>query len=66
MGVADEAKGRLKEAVGAVTDDDRLRREGKADRAAGKVKDAIDTVKEKASDAVDAIKGRADRSGKRH
>lgn len=64
VGVADETKGRVKEAAGALTDDDRLRREGKADRAAGKMKDAINTVKEKATDAIDAVKGRADRSGK--
>ncbi|HMU25880.1 MAG TPA: CsbD family protein [Solirubrobacterales bacterium] len=47
----DEAKGRVKEAAGAITDDDELKNEGKADRAASsvkeKVEDAVDTVKEK-------------------
>jgi uncharacterized protein YjbJ (UPF0337 family) len=38
----DEAKGRTKEAAGAVTDDKGLKREGKADRAKSSVKDAVD------------------------
>jgi uncharacterized protein YjbJ (UPF0337 family) len=42
----DEAKGRAKEAVGDLTDNDRLKREGKVDRAGAE-------VKEKADDAVD-------------
>lgn len=53
-GKTDELKGRVKEAAGAITDDDRLRREGKADQAAGKVKQqvekAVDTAKEKLED----------------
>jgi uncharacterized protein YjbJ (UPF0337 family) len=44
---SDEAKGRVKEAVGDLTDDDELKQEGKADRAAGKVKGAVDDVKDK-------------------
>ena len=43
----DEAKGRAKEAAGALTDNDDLKREGKVDKAAGKVKDAVDNVKDK-------------------
>jgi Tfp pilus assembly protein PilN len=38
-GSGDEAKGRLKEAGGALTGDDSLKREGKVDKASGKVKD---------------------------
>ncbi len=49
-GGADEAKGRIKQAVGDLTDDDDLRREGKVDEAAGKVKDAVDKVKDKLTD----------------
>jgi uncharacterized protein YjbJ (UPF0337 family) len=53
-GKADEIKGRVKEAAGAITDDDKLRREGKVDQAAGKVKQAA----EKAVDAVkNAVQG---------
>jgi uncharacterized protein YjbJ (UPF0337 family) len=44
----DEAKGRAKEAVGAVTDDKGLKREGKADQAKSSVKGAVDTVAERA------------------
>ena len=36
----DEAKGRVKEAAGDLTGDKSLKNEGKADRAAGKAKDA--------------------------
>ena len=39
-GKADEVKGRIKEAAGALTGKDKLREEGKTDRAAGKVTQA--------------------------
>jgi uncharacterized protein YjbJ (UPF0337 family) len=58
-GKADEVKGRIKEAAGAITDDDKLRREGKTDQAVGKVKQAIDKVAEKTKDAVDRAKNAA-------
>ena len=48
----DELKGRAKEAAGDLTDDDSLKREGKADRASGKAKDAVDSVTDKVKDAV--------------
>jgi uncharacterized protein YjbJ (UPF0337 family) len=51
-GKADEIKGRVKEAAGAVTDDDRLRREGKIDQAAGKTKQAVEKVVDKAKEAI--------------
>ena len=56
MGNIDDAKGRVKEAAGDLTDNDRLKREGKADQVAGKVKDTIDDVKEKVEDVVDDVK----------
>jgi uncharacterized protein YjbJ (UPF0337 family) len=56
----DDAKGRLKEAAGALTDDDRLRREGKADQLSGKVKDVAERLKDKVDDAVDGLRDRAD------
>ncbi len=40
-GKADVVKGRIKEAAGALTGNDRLREEGKADQAVGKVKQAV-------------------------
>jgi uncharacterized protein YjbJ (UPF0337 family) len=51
-GKADELKGRVKEAAGAVTDDDELRREGKVDQAAGKTKQAVEKVVDKAKDVL--------------
>jgi uncharacterized protein YjbJ (UPF0337 family) len=49
---ADDVKGRVKEAVGAATDNDDLEREGKADRLADKVKGVVDDVKEKVEDVL--------------
>jgi uncharacterized protein YjbJ (UPF0337 family) len=51
-GTTDKAKGRVKEAAGALTDDDKLRREGKLDQTVGKVKDAADKVADKVRDTV--------------
>jgi uncharacterized protein YjbJ (UPF0337 family) len=49
-GKTDEVKGRIKEAAGALTGNDKLRDEGKIDQAVGKTKQAVqkaaDTVKE--------------------
>jgi uncharacterized protein YjbJ (UPF0337 family) len=52
-GKMDDLKGRAKEAAGDLTDDDDLKREGKVDRAAGKVKETLDDAKEKGEDLVD-------------
>ncbi len=53
----DKAKGTVKENVGDATDNERLEREGKMDRAGADVKekanDAVDTVKDKANDLMD-------------
>jgi uncharacterized protein YjbJ (UPF0337 family) len=51
-GKADEIKGRVKEAAGAITDDDRLRQEGKVDQAAGKVKQAAEKAIDKVQNAI--------------
>ena len=52
-GAMDKGKGRIKQAVGDLTDDDSLKNEGKVDESAGKVKEA-------ANDAVDKVKDAAD------
>ena len=57
----DEIKGKSKQAAGDLTDDADLRQEGKGDEAAGKVKDVVDTVKEKLEDGVDAVKDKLKR-----
>jgi len=41
---AEELKGRIKEAVGDVTGDKSLEREGKVDRASAATKKAVDTA----------------------
>jgi uncharacterized protein YjbJ (UPF0337 family) len=51
-GKTDEMKGRVKEAAGALTDDERLKREGKLDQTAGKAKQAAEKVIDKAKDVV--------------
>ena len=60
-GRTDDAKGRTKEAIGALTDNDKLRREGKTDQAAGAVKKKLDDVKEWADEKIDDLKDHADR-----
>jgi len=57
----DDAKGRVKEAAGDITDNDRLKREGKADQAGAKVKEFADDVKDKVEDAVDKVKDKLHR-----
>jgi len=51
-GTSDKIKGRVKEAVGVLTDDQRLKREGKLDQATGKIKKAVERVVDKAKNAV--------------
>ena len=52
----DQAKGRIKEAAGSLTDDKDLKSEGRADRLAGEAKEKIEHVKDKVEDAVDKAK----------
>ena len=52
----DKAKGHAKEAVGDMTDDERLEREGKLDRMGGEVKGKADDAKDKVGEGVDAMK----------
>ena len=58
-GEFDQAKGRVKQAAGDLTDDEELRREGQADEAGGKVKEALDDAKDKLSDAVDKVRDKS-------
>lgn len=55
-GNIDDAKGRVKEAAGALIDDDDLKREGKADQAGATVKNKIGETKDKLDDVVDVVK----------
>jgi uncharacterized protein YjbJ (UPF0337 family) len=54
-GKTDVVKGRIKEAAGALTGNDKLREEGKADQAVGKTKQAAQKVVDKVKKAVDQV-----------
>jgi uncharacterized protein YjbJ (UPF0337 family) len=55
-GKADQAKGRVKQAAGDLTDNDRLKREGKNDETVGKVKDKMQDAENKGEEMVDNAK----------
>jgi uncharacterized protein YjbJ (UPF0337 family) len=61
-GEMDQAKGRVKQAAGDLTDNEDLKREGKVDEAAGSLKGKLDAAKDwvedKVDDATDKAKGR--------
>ena len=48
----DDAKGRVKEAAGDLTDDQGLKNEGKVDQATGTGKDKVGDAADKVKDAV--------------
>ena len=50
-GTMDKAKGRVKEAAGALTDDEKLRHEGRVDQLVGKMKDATEKLIDAAADS---------------
>ena len=62
----DKITGRLKEAVGALTDNDDLKREGQRDQAVGEVKEAAERAAEKVQDEVERVaqkvKGKVERA----
>lgn len=51
-GALDQAKGAIKEGVGKLTGDAKLEGEGKADKAAGKVENAVGGAKDATRDAL--------------
>jgi len=53
---ADDAKGRVKEAVGDLTGDRDLEREGKLDQAGASVKEFAEDAKDKVAGLVDSVK----------
>lgn len=48
----DDAKGRTKEAAGDLTDDEKLKREGKIDRAVSSAKEKVDDVADKVKEKI--------------
>jgi uncharacterized protein YjbJ (UPF0337 family) len=57
MGILEEGKGKIKQAVGDLTDNDDLKREGKAQRARGEAE--REATKERASAKVHETKAKA-------
>ena len=53
---ADDAKGRVKEAVGDLTNDRDLEREGKVDQAGASVKEFAENAKDKVAGVDDSVK----------
>jgi uncharacterized protein YjbJ (UPF0337 family) len=52
----EDLKGRAKEATGALTGDDELKKEGRADQAESSLKQAGEKAKDAVGDAKDAFK----------
>jgi uncharacterized protein YjbJ (UPF0337 family) len=55
-GKSDQAKGRVEEAYGALTGDEKLRAEGKRDQLAGKAKNKTADAEEKVEHGIDKAK----------
>jgi uncharacterized protein YjbJ (UPF0337 family) len=56
-GKTDVVKGRIKEAAGALTGNDKLRAQGKADQAVGKTKQAVQKAADTVKKAVKKVRG---------
>jgi uncharacterized protein YjbJ (UPF0337 family) len=52
-GIAHQAKGAIKEAAGKVTGDKKLEAEGKGEKVAGKVQNAVGGAKDSVRDATE-------------
>jgi uncharacterized protein YjbJ (UPF0337 family) len=52
----DKIKGRVKETVGVITGNDRLKREGQTDQVVGEVKEVAEKVKDKVERVVEKVK----------
>ncbi|MGZ4672113.1 MAG: CsbD family protein [Ilumatobacteraceae bacterium] len=55
----DKAKGKIKQAVGDLTGNKDLKKQGKADERAGKAKGFVADLKDKADNVVDTVKDKA-------
>ena len=54
-GKADALKGRVKQGVGDLTNNDRLHDEGVADEAGGKIKEGFGKARRKVGDAIEDV-----------
>ena len=57
----DKISGRAKQALGAVTGDEDLKREGEREEDKGKLKGKLDEGVDKAQDVIEDLKDKADR-----
>lgn len=55
-GKVDQVKGRVKQAVGDLTNDKNLKAEGQRDEASGKVQEAVGEIRHKAHDAIKEVR----------
>lgn len=59
-GNTDEAKGRAKQAIGAVIGDEKLKQDGRVDERTGKIKtkanELIDVARDKVADVVEKVR----------
>lgn len=60
-GKTDKVAGTIKEKAGKITGDDRLEAEGQTQKIKGHIKDAADSIDEKAKGVRDGLKERDDR-----
>lgn len=60
-GTSDDLKGRAKEAVGDLTDDKDLQREGKIDQAVGAAKEKVSDAKDWVESKIDSMKDHTER-----
>jgi uncharacterized protein YjbJ (UPF0337 family) len=58
----DQAKGRVKQAVGDLTDNKDLKKQGKADENAGKAKEFLEDAKNKGNDLIDKARGKLNKN----
>jgi uncharacterized protein YjbJ (UPF0337 family) len=56
-GKTDVVKGRIKEAAGALTGNDKLRAEGKTDQVVGKAKQVVQNAADTVKKAVKKVRG---------
>ncbi len=52
----DQAKGKIEQAVGDLTDNEELKKQGEVDEKAGKVKAFVEEIKDTIDDVVDKVK----------
>ena len=62
MDNTDQTKGKVKQALGDLTDNKDLKRQGKADEAAGKVKKVVRDSGRKVEGLVDKMKDKASKN----